>query len=256
MKNMISVLIVDDEPVAGDSVEVLLKKDPGVQVVGKLEDGLAAINLLLENKIDLLFLDIQMPELNGFDVLSSIPRSQMPAVVFITAHDQFALRAFEVNAVDYLLKPYSDERFYEALARAKSKLENRSPASGNPTQNLIEFYRSEKQPFKKRLAVKEKNKFILLDVASLLWAKASGSYTELKTASSKHLISKALGELEWELNPDEFIRIHRSVIVNINHILEMEPYFNGEYFLTMTDGSRFKVSRHYKLQASRILSGS
>lgn len=255
MKKAISVLIVDDEPLAGDSVEILLQREPDFNVIGKVTDGLSAINFILTNKVDLLFLDIQMPEISGFDVLSAIPKDEMPAIIFVTAHDQFALRAFEVNALDYLLKPYSDKRFYEALSRVRSKLENGLSEFSTELINLLSFYRSEQKVFRKRLAVREKNKFVLLDISTLVWARANGSYTEIKSTSSKHIISQTLGEFETDLDPAQFLRIHRSTIVNLSCIREMEPYFNREYFLTMNDGSRFKISRHYKEQASRILSG-
>ena len=254
LKPPISVLIVDDEPLARDSIELLLQQDKEVEIIGICKNGQQALQFLEENKVQILFLDIQMPQLNGFELLQQLSKeNQPPAIVFVTAYDEFALHAFEANAIDYLLKPYSDERFFQALKKAKTLAQKTEPENEpNPLKPLLEFYRTFKK-YRQRIPVKSKEKWLIIEVKDIVWLKASGPYVEIKFNKKIHLINDSLKQLEQELDPEQFIRIHRSTIVNLSHISSMEPYFNGEYFITLKDESRLKLSRKYREKVGIIM---
>lgn len=251
---MISTLIVDDEPLARESIQLLLQQDPEINIIGTCENGREALLFLEKTAVQLLFLDIQMPQLNGFEVLQQLSKiHQPPAIIFVTAYDEFALNAFEVNAIDYLLKPYNDERFFQALNKAKHLAKNKTPQQETQLfQHLLEFYQTNKK-YRQRIPIKSKNKWLIIEVNDIIWLKASSAYTEVKVKNKPHLINESLKQLESELDPMQFIRIHRSTIVNLSYITSMEPYFNGEYFITLKDGSKFKLSRKYRDKVDIIM---
>ncbi|MEM9545924.1 MAG: LytTR family DNA-binding domain-containing protein [Bacteroidota bacterium] len=251
MKSKINYLIVDDEALARDSIKILLKGDSDLNFVGECANGKEALDLLKNHTIDLIWLDIQMPDWNGFEVLERMNFEQLPYVVFVTAYDEFALKAFEYNAVDYLLKPFSNERFYKALRKAKEVI-SKTVDKELPIRELIRAYRNQTS-YRKRFSVREKDRILLLEVRDIDWIKASDGYLEVGAQQKKYLIQESLKNLEGQLNPEEFVRIHRSTIVNLSSIRALEPYFNGEYHVILKNQERFKLSRNYKDKLATIL---
>lgn len=253
MTETITYAIADDEILARDSIRILLKNEAQLSLVGEYKDGEEVLNLLKKQSIDLLWLDIQMPKWNGFEVLEQIPSEQMPYIIFVTAYDEFALRAFEYNTIDYLLKPYSNDRFYKALNKAKKIIQHRQMnAFQAPLQDLLQFYKQQ-QPYRKRLSVKTKDRILLINIKDIDWLKAAGAYVEISVQQRKYLIQDSLKNLETQLNPQAFVRIHRSTMINLERIHSLEPWFNGEYFVVLNNKDRFKLSRNYKDKLSLIL---
>jgi len=252
--SLIETLIVDDESLARDSVRVLLQKEPDFKIVGEARNGEEAVKLIEKLTPKLVLLDIQMPQMTGFEVLQDLQIRPLPYFIFITAFDQFALKAFEVNALDYLLKPYSDARFYQSIHKAKTTILKDEWATLQANlQQMIQGQSTPPTQFIERLAVKQGGKIKLITVANIAYIKASGTYTEVFDAVHKHLTNYSIGELAEKLDTTKFIRIHRSTIVNIEQIAELEPYYNGEYIIYMKDGSQHKLSRSYKDQIDKII---
>ena len=250
----ISALIVDDEPLARKGIRRLLDQDPDIQVIGECSDGVEAIEEIRAIKPDLMFLDIQMPEKDGFEVLESLETGEIPLVVFVTAYDQHALRAFEVHALDYLLKPFDDERFIEALQRAKKELARKE--DGNINSKLIELLneRASSHPRLDRVMVKAGGRISFLRAEEIDWIEANGDYVCVHSQGKKHLIREKISELEHRLEGDKFLRIHRSTIVNIDRIKEMQPLFYGEYAVMLHDGTRLTLSRSFREKVFQRLS--
>lgn len=224
----LKILVVDDEALARRNVAVLLRGDPDIASVVECGSGQEAIETIKGSKPDLLFLDVQMPECGGFDVLEMLGGDMPPAVVFVTAHDQYALRAFEAGALDYLLKPFDDARFARALSRAKERLAHLAPA----------------RPLR-RLVVKGKNQLMFVDAADIDWIDAAGYYACLHVGKETHIVRRALGDLERDLGEDRFLRIHRSVVVNLErvHALELKA---GACEAVLKSKTRLQVSRRYR----------
>jgi two-component system LytT family response regulator len=256
--NPLRVLIVDDEPLARQTLRLLLGKDPEVTIVGECADGDAAVAAIRELSPALVFLDIQMPGKNGFEVLQDVGPDRIPAVVFVTAYDSFAIKAFDVQAVDYLVKPFDDERFAEALRRAKASAHGRDLES--TTEHLIgllETYQ-EAQPQREgpvgryagstvsRMMVKSGGRTTILPVEEIDCIEAEGNYARLHTRSKDHLIRETLHDLTLRLDPTQFIRIHRSAIVRIGAVKSLEPLFNGDYAVRLQDGKELTLSRTYR----------
>jgi two-component system LytT family response regulator len=239
----IRALIVDDEPLARRGIRQLLAAYRDVIVVGECRDGREAVRALATLEPDLVFLDIQMPEMDGLEVVREIGPGRMPAVVFVTAHDQHAIQAFELNAIDYLLKPVSAERFYKTLLRAKSTL-RLNPEAAHQILSLLESMAPARQ-YLKRLAVRAAAKTLLVEVANIDWIGAAENYVELHAGPARHLVHVSMSAIEQRLDPDVFLRIHRSLIVNVTRIRELEPLAHGEYVLTLTSGVRLQSSRAY-----------
>jgi two-component system LytT family response regulator len=240
------VLVVDDEPLARAGVVQLLARDPEISVVGECGDGRAAIDAINALRPDLVILDVQMPEFDGFEVLRSLPRERMPSVIFVTAYDQHALRAFEVHAIDYLLKPFDDERFTDSVARAKRNL--RSAELGELSRRLGELLEERgtpptAEPPLTRLVVKHEGRVAFVRVEELDWIEAADYCVKLHTRGQVHLLRESLNALETRLDPARFFRVHRSAIVNLDRIRELQPYFKGEHVLILQDGTRLKLSR-------------
>lgn len=251
MDDQLSCLIVDDEPLARESIQLLLAADREIRVAATCTNGEEALGFLKKKSVQLLFLDIQMPKLNGFEVLQHLSKKEVPpAIVFVTAFDDFALDAFAANAIDYLLKPYSDQRFYQALDKAK--MIARSGNEGRQLTHLLAYYQSAKK-YRTRLAVKHKHKWLIIEVRDILYIQAAAAYAEIHTSQKTHLIHASLKQLEQELDPTRFLRIHRSTIINLSYVQSLEPYFNGEFFVTLAGGARLKISRKYRDRADIIL---
>jgi two-component system, LytTR family, response regulator len=242
----IRTLIVDDEFLARDRLRQLLQNDPEIELIGECGDGTEAVQAIQEKKPDLVFLDIQMPELDGFGVLSEIDLDPMPVVVFVTAHDKFALKAFEVHAVDYLLKPFDRQRFQTALSRALERVKHREgPATAQRQAAVLNELRGPQKPLE-RLAVKSSGRVIFVKLDDIDWIEAAHNYVELHVDKQSLLLRETLNSIEARLPFEKFVRISRSVIVNIERIKELEPLFYGEYTVTLRNGTRLTLSRRYR----------
>lgn len=244
------VIIVDDEPLARERIRTLAAAHADLEVVAECEDGASAVETIERLQPDLIFLDVQMPELDGFEVLEAL--EARPAVIFITAYDEHAVRAFEVNAVDYLLKPVEPARFEAALARVRSRSGERDPARDAALELVLQELRRVRQRTA-RLVIRDGSKVGFVAVDQVDWIDASGNYARLHTASGIHLLRETLKQLEQRLDPDRFVRIHRSLIVNLERITSVEPYFHGEYTLTLKDGTRLTSSRTHSKRLRALL---
>ena len=247
-ENTIKVLIVDDEPLARALVIELLKKFPEFQIIGECSDGNSAIKVTKENSPDLIFLDVQMPGMNGITLLEELNDTALPAIIFVTAYDQFAIRAFDFHAVDYLLKPFSKLRFEKALFRAKERILEHSSSDDiaqRQISSLLENYQNQAAPLK-RLFLKDQGKIVLLDPEMINWIEADDKYIRLHTSEKKYLIRQTLNAVEAELDPNVFARVHRSIIVNLTCVSELHPTFNGEYVLILNDKTKLRLSRNYR----------
>lgn len=241
----ICTLIVDDEPLAREGLRALLARDPEVSAIREARDGREALAAIRASKPDLVFLDVQMPEMEGFEVVRAIGAEAMPAVVFVTAHDQYAIRAFEINALDYLLKPVIEERFVQALTRAKERLRSSTAAdSARQFVSLLETIASPRSHLR-RLAIRSAGKIVFLDTDEVDWIGGAENYVELHAGRATHLLHVTLSALEKSLDAGVFLRIHRSIIVNCARIREMRPGAHGEYIITLRDGVRLRSGRTY-----------
>lgn len=246
----IRALIVDDMLLARERVRDCLSLDSEIEIIGECKNGFEAIGVIRELKPDLVFLDVQMPGLGGFEVVEELGFDQMPIIVFVTAYDEFALNAFEANALDYVLKPFDDERFRRAVERAKREIKSASAGkAGNQLLRLIQDVKKEPK-YLQRIMVKTVEQTILVPVREIYWISAAGNYLELHTVSATHLIRERISTFEKKLNPGEFARIHRSTIVNLNFIKELRPLFNGDHQVILNNGKQLNMSRTYyeKLQ--------
>ena len=242
---MISTLIVDDEPLARANIATLLARDSEISIVGECGSGTRAIEAVRESKPSLLFLDVQMPGCDGFDVLERLGGDAPGAVVFVTAYDKYAIQAFEVEALDYLLKPFDDARFFRTLARAKAHLQQRT------------VERPGGRPGMHRIIVKSAGRVVFLQTADIDWIEAADYYACLHVGARTHLVRRSMSDLERDLDPKMFCRTHRSSIVNITRVRELRLDSNGEHEVALNDGTKLKVSRSYREQLQqRMLIGS
>jgi len=257
MSDPFRVLVVDDEPIARSGMIALLGRDPELTVVGECGDGLTAVSAIGTLNPDLVLLDVQMPEADGFEVLRAIDNERMPVVIFVTAYDQFAVKAFEVNALDYLLKPFDDERFTAALERAKRALRQDSvdlAALGRRVAGLLDQTAggSSARPLS-RLIVKETGRAIFLSVDELDWIEAADYCVKLHARGHTHLVRQSMQSLESRLDPQRFFRVHRSALVNLDRVKEIQPLFKGEHVVILHDGTRLKLSRNRKDSLEQLL---
>jgi two-component system LytT family response regulator len=239
-------LIVDDEDLARDRLRQLLAEQPDIEIVGECADGNAAVAAIKTQLPDLVFLDIQMPELDGFAVLEATNIEPMPVIVFVTAYDKFALRAFEVHAADYLLKPFDRERFESALRRALERIKHRDGGSRTEAQAaaLTEMHPPTK-PLE-RVAIKSGGRIVVVKTADIAWIQSAHNYVEIHDDKQTHLLRENISSIETRLSPDKFVRISRTVIVNVDRVKELEPLFGGEYTVTLQNGQRLTLSRRYR----------
>jgi len=251
----IRILVVDDEAPARQRLIDLLKKDPQVESVLEAVNGKAAVEIIGREALDLVFLDVQMPELDGLQVIETVGAA-MPLTVFVTAYDQHAIRAFEANALDYLLKPFSDERWEAALARAKTRHNELSIREFGRSVLRMLATRSQAGRYLDRLVVKGSGTTRFIRVADIDWVEGAGVYVNLHIAGKELLYRSTLNELAGHLDPMRFIRVHRSSIVNIDSILELQPISHGEFELVLKDGHRSRVSRTYRIQLEKRLGQS
>jgi len=236
----ITCVIVDDEKLARDLLQEYIQQIPNIQIVGEASKGKDAVELIDRVKPDLVFLDVQMPGMTGFDVLEEINHD--PFVIFCTAYDQYALKAFEKNAVDYVLKPLDQERFRLAVERAIGRMKVDENSVGELLRNLKT---ENKTQYDSHIFVQKSEKLLNLPVEEIIYLEASGDYTILTTKNDQFVSSSGIGKLEEILNPETFIRVHRSTIININNLKEIEKHFNGGMVVKMLNGKSFPVSRTY-----------
>ena len=252
----IRVLVADDEAPARERLIDLLKKDSQVSLVLEAADGLSAIEMIERDAPDLIFLDVQMPELNELEVIDAVGATAMPLTIFVTAYDQHAIRAFEANALDYLLKPFSDERLETALTRAKIRLDERSVHEfGCNALRMISARPPVGRPLD-RLVVRSAGTTRFIRVADIDWIEGAGVYVNLHAGGKEMLYRAALNDLAERLDPSRFIRVHRSAIVNIESILELQAISHGEFDVVLKNGHRTRVSRTYRGQLEKRLGQS
>jgi two-component system, LytTR family, response regulator len=230
----IRALIVDDEPLARSNLAVLLRRDPEIEIIAECGSGAEAVSEIRRLKPDLLFLDVQMPEIDGFDVLEMLGSALPPAVIFVTAYDQYALRAFEAGALDYLLKPFDNARFDLALERAKKKI-----AAGT---ERVATHKIE------RIAVKSAGEVAFVKIAEIDWIEAADYYSRLHVGTKTHMLRRSMAELESELDPAVFCRVHRSSIVNLERVRGLKVSEDGEHDVLLENGERVRLSRRYRKQ--------
>ncbi|HMB61275.1 MAG TPA: response regulator [Xanthomonadales bacterium] len=259
---MLNTLIVDDEALARRGLKHRLQNTRDISIIGEARNGREALKMISEHQPDLVFLDIQMPGLNGFDVLRELDPASLPSIVFVTAFDEFAIKAFEANAVDYILKPIEGDRLEEALKRVRERQSARkakkdrqsllnlvSEIAGEPISSVDDIggkniAKLKKQPA--RLAIKDGGKTTWVTQEDIEWIDAAGDYMCVHAGGETHIMRKTMKELEQELDPDVLQRVHRSTIVNVKQVKEMQSHINGEYFLTLKSGHTIKLSRTYK----------
>jgi two-component system LytT family response regulator len=252
----IRALIVDDEPASREAIRELLRSDPDITIAGECRNGREAVERLRPGNVDLVFLDVQMPEVDGLAVVEQLRGAELPAIVFVTAFDRYALRAFDLHAVDYLLKPFTDERFFETVRRVKRLI------SGGQTRELAErLSRLLDDPRRaapgaarvSRIPVHVQDRVLLLPVSDIDWVGADGDYVRIHAGRSEYMIRESLAGLAATLDPARFARIHRSTIVNLDRVRELRPLFKGDHAVRLHDGTQLKLSRHYKESLERIL---
>lgn len=246
-------LIVDDEPLARRSIRKHLKAFPEFAVAGECGDGESAVAAIRKQKPDLVFLDIQLPEFDGFDVIRAVGKHAMPVTIFVTAYDRYALQAFEAHALDYLLKPFSEERFRDGLLRARRTLQmGKQQAPNHQLSQLLDEI-NKKKDYLERISVPAKGRFLFFNVRDLDWIEAEGNYLRLHGNGGSHLIRGNMNEMEAKLDPGKFMRIHRSTIVNLQRIREVQPWFHGHHRVVMTNGQELKLSRYQKDKLRQLL---
>jgi two-component system LytT family response regulator len=242
----IKVLVADDEPLARERLSGLLSQEPDIEMVGQARDGEEAVTAIHDDSPDLVFLDVQMPQMSGFDVIEAVGTDKMPLVIFVTAYDQHALKAFQVRALDYLLKPFDRERFKDALQRARKQLERDENGDlGRRLLALVKDLRRD-QPKSDRLVVKSGGRLFFLRTDEIDWVEAAGNYVRLHVGPGSHLLRETMNAIEGRLDPEKFFRIHRSRIVNMERIQELQPWLNGEYAVLLRTGTRLTLSRGYR----------
>ena len=233
------VVIVDDEPLARSAIRGLVAEDPELTVAGECS-GIDAADMIRREQPDILFLDIQMPEVDGFQVIEQVGLNAVPAVIFVTAYDEHALRAFEVHALDYLVKPFDDRRFFAALLRAKDQTRKRT----TPRERVARFL------------VRNGEKVLFIRTDDIDWIEAADYYVSLHAGGHAHLLRRSMAEIEEDLDPDRFVRVHRSAIVNVDRVKEMHPLFRGDSVLILHDGTKLRLSRARRSEFERRLRGA
>jgi two-component system LytT family response regulator len=258
---LIRALVVDDEPLARETLQLHLSRQPDIVVVGEAADGFSAISQMESLRPDVVFLDVQMPDISGFDVLEALPADQLPFVVFVTAHDRFALQAFETHALDYLLKPFSAARFDHAIHRVRFEVAQTGDArTRQRLAALIEEHRRRlpeleqadaTQGYLARLVVSHNRRIALVRTDDIDWIESSANYVRLHVGGTSRLLRMTMNQLERRLDPKQFARIHRSTIVRIDRIADMTALFHGDFKVTLKDGTELRLSRKFRSRLER-----
>ena len=253
MNDPIRTIIVDDEPLACRRIQRLLRADEEIQVLAICTNGEQAVEAIHQHQPHLLFLDIQMPGMDGFEVLEAIDKRKLPQIIFITAYDRYAIQAFEVHAVDYLLKPFDRERFEKALDRAREFIRHNQQTN---ISRELEALRDEirlKPKYLDRLVIKTGGRIYFLKSHQIDWIEAQGKYVAIHSGKESHLLREGISSVEGDLDPRKFVRIHRSTIVNIERVNELNPWFHGDCKITLQDGTELMLSRHYRQRLDDLL---
>ena len=242
----IRALIVDDESLARERIRMLLQGEPEIEIVSESANGTEALRDIQRLAPDLVFLDVQMPELTGFEVLDRLDPARMPVIIFVTAYDQYALKAFEVCALDYLLKPFDRERFGRALSRARAELGRRKAGQVNEQVLKLLSELGQTKKYLEKLMIRDGGRVFFLRADEIDWIEAAGNYVRLHAGKEEHLYRETMTKLEGQLNPERFARIHRSAIVNTERIKELQPWFRGDYVIVLRDNQKLTLSRTYR----------
>lgn len=245
----IRALIVDDEPLARQRIRLLARDEPDLEIIGDHDSGADALPAIERDSPDLLFLDVQMPEMDGFQLLQKLSRERLPVVIFITAYDKHAVRAFEAHALDYLLKPVQPERFKAAVARAHEHLANRQASSA--ARGLLDLLAARQSSpaapnaaqYLTRLTVKSDDKVVVVKTADIDSIESAGNYVAVNVGKESHILRESLNALEKQLDPDKFLRVSRSAIVNLDRVKELQPMFKGEHIIVLQNGKRLTMTR-------------
>ena len=243
-------LIVDDEELARERIRALLADDPEIEIHGECANGREAVEAIRRAVPDLLFLDIQMPEMDGFQVLEAVARERIPAIVFVTAHDRYAVEAFDYAALDYLLKPFDRARFLETLARAKTRIERRD--TGEIRRQIDGLLDNLARPHLDRLVVKDAGRIAFVKVGEIRWIEAQGNYASIHAGGETHLLRRTMKDLASRLDPRRFARIHRSIIVNLDRVREIATLLHGEYRVVLDDGTELTSNRRFREVLERL----
>ncbi|WAC62706.1 response regulator [Pseudoxanthomonas sp. SL93] len=242
----LTALVVDDEPIARHAIVRLLRDDPDIELLAECGDGVSAVEAIRSRSPDLVFLDIQMPAITGLDVVATIGAARMPATIFVTAYEQYAVRAFEANAVDYLVKPFSRERFAETLRRAKQRLSAARGTDAATTARIMQALDSLRQrdDYLERIPVRVDEQISFVDVADIVWIRANRNTVLIHLASGTHEVRETMAALASRLDPRHFARVHRSAIINVRRVKSIHPWFNGHHVVTMDTGQQLRMSRY------------
>ena len=249
----IRALIVDDEPLARERIRDMLETDSQIEITGECASGEEAIEAIERQSPDLVFLDVEMPGKDGFAVLEELGPERIPAIIFVTAYDQYAVRAFEVYALDYLLKPFDQERFEKALLRAKAHIQNEK--SENITERILSALEEikSKPVHLERLVIKMNGHVFFVKTDDIDWLEAEGNYVRLHAGKESYLLRDTISALEGQLDPKRFVRVHRSAIVNVDRIQELQAWFHGEYRIILREGVQLTLSRSYREKLHELL---
>ncbi len=248
----IRALIVDDEPWARKRVAALLKAEPDFEIAGECADGRSAAQSIAALNPDVVFLDIQMPGMDGFETLEALGPAPAPLIVFVTAYDKYAIQAFEVSAIDYLLKPFDAERFRKTLERIRHDIRSDQQHQTQDLAGLLQYLKSGRK-YLRRIGAKTGRGVVFLRIEDIDWIEASGNYVTLHSGKEEHLLRESMHSLESKLDPDQFVRIQRSTIVNLDRVKQLQPWFHGEQVLVLKDGRQLTVGRAFRERLQRFL---
>lgn len=252
----IGVLVVDDEPIARHAIVRLLRDDPDIELLGECGDGVSAVAAIRNQSPDLVFLDIQMPAINGMDVVATIGAERMPATIFVTAYEQYAVKAFEANAVDYLVKPFSRERFAATLQRGKARLAAAEALAPQASARILQALDALRQRdgYLDRIPVREDEHVVFVAVDDIVWIRASRNTVQLHVGGRVHELRETMTALAARLDPRHFARVHRSAIINVRRVQAIHPWFNGHHVVTMDTGQQLRMSRYQHETFLRLVS--
>jgi len=249
----IRTCVIDDEPIACRKIQRLLKEDPEIEVIGVCRNGEEAREAIERLTPDLIFLDVQMPEMDGFEVLRSVRAEKMPHVIFVTAYDCYAIQAFEIHALDYLLKPFDKERLLLALKRGKLQIHRDRNSSKNDALRVLLEEMKNGPRYLERLVIKDSGALYFLKTDDIDWIEAQGKYELVHAGTKTHLIRQGMGKLELDLDPRKFVRIHKSTIVNVDRIERLQPLFHADFRVFLRNGTTLTISRRYREKIEELL---